>query len=237
VRRALCVLAVVLVGCGGSMAHTAPPRASRCAQRLPLETLLDVPSGPRTARPLILALHGARQGGYGMQRYTGLSDDARGFVVAYPNTPHDNGFWNVEDVPRLLALVDAIGRCVPITSVSAVGFSNGGLMANALACNAADRVRTSCWSPRASRERPPHRAARAPRRTGPDAGGGARAPSVDSVAYMPTQSTLAHGRLSLGAVPARRRARRAAERKRALDGWSMPRGSIARGPDRLTGRD
>ena len=124
------------------MAYTAPPRASRCAQRLPLETLLDVPSGPRTARPLILALHGARQGGYGMQRYTGLSDDARGFVVAYPNTPHDNGFWNVEDVPRLLALVDAIGRCVPITTVSAVGFSNGGLMANALACNAADRVRT-----------------------------------------------------------------------------------------------
>jgi polyhydroxybutyrate depolymerase len=77
-----------------------------------------------------------------MQRYTGLSDDAHGFVVAYPTTPHDNGFWKVADVPRLLGLVDAIGRCVPISAVSAVGFSNGGLMANALACNAADRVHT-----------------------------------------------------------------------------------------------
>jgi polyhydroxybutyrate depolymerase len=152
VRRALLLLAVVLVaGCGGSAARhvTSAPaqpraqaRASGCEQRLPLETLLDVPSGPRVARPLILALHGAGQGGYGMQRYTGLSGDARGFVIAYPNTPHDNGFWKVEDVPRLLALIDAIGRCVSITSVSAVGFSNGGLMANALACQAADRVRT-----------------------------------------------------------------------------------------------
>lgn len=76
-----------------------------------------------------------------MQRYTGLSDDARDFFVAYPNTPHDNGFWRVEDVPRLLALVDAVGRCVPVTGVTAVGFSNGGLMANALACRAAERVR------------------------------------------------------------------------------------------------
>jgi polyhydroxybutyrate depolymerase len=44
-------------------------------------------------------------------------------------------------VPRLLALVDAIARCVPVSTVTAVGFSNGGLMANALACRAADRVR------------------------------------------------------------------------------------------------
>jgi polyhydroxybutyrate depolymerase len=147
VRRAvwLSVVALVAAGCGGSTARPAAAvhaRASACAEHLPLGTHLDVPGGPRGPHPLILALHGAGQGGYGMQRYTGLSDDARGFVVAYPTTPHDNGFWKVGDVPRLLALVDAIGRCVPISSVSAVGFSNGGLMANALACNAADRVHT-----------------------------------------------------------------------------------------------
>jgi polyhydroxybutyrate depolymerase len=146
VRCALLLLVVALVaaGCGGSAARpaAAPVRASACAEHLPLDTHLDVPRGPRRARPLILALHGAGQGGYGMQRYTGLSDDAHGFVVAYPTTPHDNGFWKVADVPRLLGLVDAIGRCVPISAVSAVGFSNGGLMANALACNAADRVHT-----------------------------------------------------------------------------------------------
>jgi polyhydroxybutyrate depolymerase len=119
-------------------ASTAP--ATACADRLPLHTLLDGVAG-HTPRPLILALHGARQGGYGMQRYTGLSDDADGFLVAYPTTPHDNGFWDVDDVPRLLALVDAIARCVPVSTVTAVGFSNGGLMANALACRAADRIR------------------------------------------------------------------------------------------------
>jgi polyhydroxybutyrate depolymerase len=139
----LTLLALVVAACGGSGERPArAARASTCGERLPLDTHLDVPAGPRTPRPLILALHGAGQGGYGMQRYTGLSDDAHGFVVAYPTTPHDNGFWKVQDVPRLLALLDAISRCVPISTVSAVGFSNGGLMANALACNAADRVRT-----------------------------------------------------------------------------------------------
>jgi polyhydroxybutyrate depolymerase len=138
-------LIAFLGACGGASDPASPKRAAprqraACTDRLPLDTLLDGVSG-HTPRPLILALHGARQGGYGMQRYTGLSDDANGFLVAYPTTPHDNGFWRVEDVPRLLKLVDAIGRCVPVSTVTAVGFSNGGLMANALACRAADRVR------------------------------------------------------------------------------------------------
>jgi polyhydroxybutyrate depolymerase len=139
------LLIAALSACGGasdpsSPKHAAPRATTSCAQRLPLDTLLDGVAG-HTPRPLILALHGARQGGYGMQRYTGLSDDAHGFLVAYPTAPHDNGFWQVDDVPQLLALVDAIGRCVPVSSVSAVGFSNGGLMANALACRAAHWVR------------------------------------------------------------------------------------------------
>ena len=144
--RSICLfllLAATLAACGGDRAaQTAPTaaRAGRCVDRLPLDTLLDGVAG-RSPRPLILALHGARQGGYGMRRYTGLSDDASGFLVAYPTTPHDNGFWQVDDVPRLLALVAAIDRCAPVSTVSVVGFSNGGLMANALACRAADRVR------------------------------------------------------------------------------------------------
>jgi polyhydroxybutyrate depolymerase len=127
---------------GGASAstHAAPKEATSCAERLPLDTLLDGTTKTNHPRPLILALHGARQGGYGMQRYTGLSDDAKGFLVAYPTTTHDNGFWEPDDVPQLLALVDAIDRCVPVTTVTAIGFSNGGLMANALACRAADRI-------------------------------------------------------------------------------------------------
>jgi polyhydroxybutyrate depolymerase len=149
VRAALVPLlaaALFAVGCGGGSHAPARPAAARqadaaCIDRLPLGTLLRVPDGPRRPRPLILALHGARQSGYGLQSYTGFSDDATDFLVAYPNTPHDSGFWRPDDVPALLALVDAIGRCVPVTGISAVGFSNGGLMANALACRAARRVR------------------------------------------------------------------------------------------------
>lgn len=139
-------LATAVAGCGAAH-HRAPAKraAARpvpCTQRLPLGTLLDGARGGGSApRPLILALHGARQGGYGMQHYTGLSEDARDFLVAYPTTPHRTGFWQVGDVGRLLALVDAIDRCTPVSTVTAIGFSNGGLMANALACHAADRVR------------------------------------------------------------------------------------------------
>jgi polyhydroxybutyrate depolymerase len=139
-----CLLLAAAAGACGTTHTATPPKraaadAARCTDHLPLNTLLDGAAG-RAPKPLILALHGARQGGYGMQRYTGLSDDASGFLVAYPTTPHDNGFWDVDDVPRLLGLVDAIKRCVPVTDVTAIGFSNGGLMANALACQAADRV-------------------------------------------------------------------------------------------------
>ncbi len=143
VRAALALLAaaVLAAGCGGAShatAHHAAPRpaVATCVDHLPLDTLLRVPAGPRRPRPLILALHGARQSGYGLQSYTGFTDDAPGYLVAYPNTPHHNGFWDPDDVPALLGLVDAIGRCEPVTTVSAVGFSNGGLMANALACRA-----------------------------------------------------------------------------------------------------
>jgi polyhydroxybutyrate depolymerase len=141
---ALLLLTASFSACGGAGHTTSPERGAprettSCADRLPLDTLLDGVAGSKP-RPLILALHGARQGGYGMQRYTGLSDDADGFLVAYPTTPHDNGFWQVDDVPALLALVDAIDRCAAVSAVTVVGFSNGGLMANALACRAADRI-------------------------------------------------------------------------------------------------
>jgi polyhydroxybutyrate depolymerase len=149
VRAALVPLlaaGLLAAGCGGAShppARRPAPRPAQaaCVDRLPLDTLLRVPDGPRRPRPLILALHGARQSGYGLQSYTGFTDDAPGYLVAYPNTPHHNGFWSPDDVPALLALVDAVGRCEPVTEVYAVGFSNGGLMANALACRAARRIR------------------------------------------------------------------------------------------------
>ena len=126
-RARLLAAALLAAGCGGALASAGAPRAA--AHRPPPRASIACrwtrccasPAGPRRPRPLILALHGARQSGYGLQSYTGFTDDAPGYLVAYPNTPHHNGFWNPDDVPALLALVDAIGRCEPVTEVSAVG--------------------------------------------------------------------------------------------------------------------
>ena len=64
----LLAAAVLTAGCGGAShppaRHAAPrPAVAKCVDRLPLDTLLRVPDGPRRPRPLILALHGARQSG------------------------------------------------------------------------------------------------------------------------------------------------------------------------------
>jgi polyhydroxybutyrate depolymerase len=130
-----------VASCGGEQQKTpaaAPARHERCT--LPLDTILRVPDGPRRPRPLILALHGATQTGVGLQAYSGLTPAAREVLVAYPSTPHADGFWRVSDVPRILRLAHAIERCTPVSRTTAVGFSNGGLLANALACHAARRI-------------------------------------------------------------------------------------------------
>jgi polyhydroxybutyrate depolymerase len=132
------VLVAAMASCGAQPKPAAAPRQPRCT--LPLDTLLRVPDGPRRARPLILALHGARQTGAGLQAYSGLTRAARDVIVAYPSTPHADGFWRVSDVARLTRLLDRIERCHPVTRTTAAGLSNGGLMANALACHAARRI-------------------------------------------------------------------------------------------------
>jgi polyhydroxybutyrate depolymerase len=138
-RTALAVLLITaLASCGAQPKPAAAPRHQRCT--LSLDAILRVPDGPREPRPLILALHGATQSGAGLQAYSGLTRAARDVVVAYPSTPHDDGFWRVSDVPRVLRLAEQVRRCTPITRTTAVGFSNGGLLANALACHAARRV-------------------------------------------------------------------------------------------------
>ena len=87
----LLAVAVLAAGCGGASHPPArravpAPAPPACVDRLPLDTLLRVPDGPRRPRPLIIALHGARQSGYGLQSYTGFTDDASGYLVAYPNS-------------------------------------------------------------------------------------------------------------------------------------------------------
>ena len=103
--------------------------------------------------PLVLVLHGGGGQGSRIERFSGFSELAEraGFVAAYPDALE--GHWNdgrsdtdfvaqqrdVDDVGFLLALVDRLAADLPIdrNRVYAVGASNGGMMVQRLACDAA----------------------------------------------------------------------------------------------------
>jgi len=101
--------------------------------------------------PLVLVLHGRGGTGPGTAALTGFDEvaDEHGFVVAYP-TGVDNQ-WNyvdgiegydidVPDLEFLRALVAELSARYPIdpARVYVAGFSNGGYMAQHLACKATD---------------------------------------------------------------------------------------------------
>lgn len=104
------------------------------------ETLLD-------SAPLVIALHGRGGDGSSMERLTRFSDvaDQEGFIAAYPDGLNQE--WNfVLDIPGypnthddsvfLAALVDQVAEdyALDLTRVYVAGFSNGGFMAQRLAC-------------------------------------------------------------------------------------------------------
>jgi polyhydroxybutyrate depolymerase len=119
----------------------APPAAVPGA---PLDTILRVPARARGRRaPLLLALHFAGGSGAEMERATGYTPEARrgGFVVAYP-TARTGGVWAGEHelgaVTRTLRAIERVA-CIDAARVYVAGMSNGGAMANLLACRMADR--------------------------------------------------------------------------------------------------
>ncbi len=107
-------------------------------------------SRPADARlPLLLALHGRAGDGARMARLTGFDQRAErhGFIVAYPNSLQNH--WNYlhgipgaqagpDDVDFLVALTRVLSAAYPVDSerVYATGISNGGFMAQRLACEA-----------------------------------------------------------------------------------------------------
>ncbi len=97
--------------------------------------------------PLVLVLHGRSGNGQGMARLTHFDAraDRHGFIVAYPNSLLEQ--WNYlhgipgaadgpDDVGFLLKIVDRIALAYPIDAsrVYVTGLSNGGFMAQRLAC-------------------------------------------------------------------------------------------------------
>ena len=110
---------------------------------------LHVPPGLTAAEvPLLLSLHGAGSNGSTDERFTGWSAfaGANGFIVAYPNARGmpGSGLWdpysaNSPDVAFLRAVADDVSArwCVDPRRVHVDGWSNGAVMSQRAACDAA----------------------------------------------------------------------------------------------------
>lgn len=107
---------------------------------------LNVPPGLKGSAPLMISLHGTGDTAAGMEAETGWSSYAatHHFIVAYPQGIALAKTWHFEqgsiDVAFLTGLVRDVEStwCVDARRVYAEGWSNGGIMAQRLACDAAD---------------------------------------------------------------------------------------------------
>lgn len=159
------VVAVCLAGCAGRPAPAAgtrvEPRAEQAASprdenrtfqfgRLNRTYRVHVPPG----RPvgLVINLHGGGGTGIGQQRFTGFNAvaDRHNLLAVYPDgfdkswadgrgaSPADRN--DIDDVGFLVGLVGRLAHEFGIARghVFATGMSNGGFMANKLACDRAD---------------------------------------------------------------------------------------------------
>lgn len=109
---------------------------------------LHVPAGlTGTQVPLLIDLHGGGGNAETYEQLTGWStyaDAKKNFIVAYPNSQM-YGWWNYgpgsADVTFVKQVVDHIAAtyCVDPRRVFVDGHSNGGVMADRLACDAAHK--------------------------------------------------------------------------------------------------
>jgi polyhydroxybutyrate depolymerase len=102
-----------------------------------------------TARPLVIALHGAASTGKQTELLTGLSDlaDRKNFVVVYPDGENRIWrYWNIaggkKDFQFISDLMDALVKAGTADKrrIYLTGISNGAYFANALAVEYGDRV-------------------------------------------------------------------------------------------------
>jgi polyhydroxybutyrate depolymerase len=103
---------------------------------------------PNHALPLIVALHGSGMQGQEMADKTALSKlaDQAGFVIVYPDGLKKK--WNVsgksaeDNVAFVHALINQVqhDRTIDPQRIYVVGLSNGGILAQKLACEAPDQI-------------------------------------------------------------------------------------------------
>ena len=165
-RRAFGLFALLLAGCSSSATDAAPaspgPDASTSLPTTfggdrPTELRVPANYDPKKPAPLLLVLHGYGSGGVLNDVYMHMTSiaDAQGFFYVSPDgtiDKRDKHFWNatdaccnfdgsaVDDVAYLTKLVDDIRAVYAIDPkrIFVLGHSNGGYMANRLACDRAD---------------------------------------------------------------------------------------------------
>lgn len=130
-----------------ALADDAPTAYTLTVEERERTFTVHVPETPLDPAPLVIALHGRGGDGSSMERLTHMSDvaDQEGFIVAYPDGLDNewNFVLNIPGYPNahddslfLAALVDQLAEdyAIDSTRVYVAGFSNGGFMAQRLAC-------------------------------------------------------------------------------------------------------
>lgn len=150
-RRAVVLVAFVgvLVGIGAGSAQTLQHTLDHDGASR--SYTLHLPADLTTPRPLVVLLHGRNGTGEGMARLTDFDRiaDRHGVIAVYPDGL--DAQWNYprgvpgyparpDDVAFLLALIDHLADRYPVDAdrLYVAGLSNGGFMAQRLACEAAD---------------------------------------------------------------------------------------------------
>jgi polyhydroxybutyrate depolymerase len=140
------------------LADAGPPPATLGGER-PVSVLYPDDYDASQSWPLIMVLHGYSATGTIQNGYLGVSmrGTANGFITLAPDGNRDlggNRFWNateaccdfggsgVDDLGYLTGLIDEAVELLNVDPerVYLVGHSNGGFMANRIACDAADKV-------------------------------------------------------------------------------------------------
>ena len=116
------------------------------------EYRIHVPTTYQPEKPaaLVLGFHGAGSNAWEFESYSDFSSvaDCEGFIVVYPNAREGHRTWNTTpgpnnpDIRFISDLIEELkSRCnIDPNRIYASGHSNGGGMANRLACALGDRI-------------------------------------------------------------------------------------------------